>query len=115
MSFRIFTGQKPPKYYSHNTETFSAWDSFHSDGVQVYKHLGRLGYNHFYVIYEHHYVNPQKESLWGNFKMHLKSIRRLKHQMLDGHIDEFMYMYNHKSKGKIFDLLIQDIATYYPV
>ena len=94
----------------------------HSDGAQVYKCLNCLGYNHFYVIHEHDYVNPLTgihsnyiENLWGNFKMHLKAIRGSQHQILDGHIDEFMYRYNRKNEGKIFDLLITNIATYYPL
>ena len=36
-------------------------------------------------------------------------------QMLDGHIDEYMYRYNRKYKGDIFNLMLQDIANMYPV
>ena len=36
-------------------------------------------------------------------------------QMLDGHIDEYMYRYNRKYEGDIFNLMLQDIANMYPV
>ena len=29
----------------------------HSDGTQVYRCLRTLGYNHFYVVHNSHYVN----------------------------------------------------------
>ena len=35
--------------------------------------------------------------------------------MLDGHIDEFIYRYNRKSEGDLFTLMLNDIATLYPV
>ena len=45
----------------------------------------------------------------------MKSIRGSQGEMVDGHVHEFVYRYNRKNEGKIFDLMLIDIATYYPV
>ena len=94
----------------------------HSDGANVYKCLSQMFYTHRYVIHDKYYVDPYTgvhsnciENVWGNLKMYLKKIRGSQSQMLDGHLDEWIYRYNRKQEGPIFDLLINDIATYYPV
>ena len=35
--------------------------------------------------------------------------------MVDGHVDEFIYRYNRKQEGSIYDFMLQDIAIFYPV
>ena len=35
--------------------------------------------------------------------------------MTDGHIDEFLYRFNKKDEGNMFDLLLHDITQYYPI
>ena len=95
-----------------------------SDGANVYKILSRLGmdYDHRIVIHETNFVNPTDgthtnwiENLWSNMKAKLKSLRGSQNKMLDGHLDEFVYRYNRKQEGPIFELLQQDISGYYPV
>ena len=81
-----------------------------------------MGYTHNFVVHEHHYVDPLTgvhsnhiENLWSNMKSVFKTIRGSQSDMLDGHLDEYMYCYNRKNEGDLFLLLIQDIANSYPV
>ena len=46
-------------------------------------------------------------------KQNWKSIRGSQHAMLDGHLDEFVYRYNRKAEGPIFELLLSDISMFY--
>ena len=94
----------------------------HSDGAQVYHCLTHLGFVHHYVVHEHHYVNPLNgvhsnhiENLWSNMKAVLKSLHGSQGLMLDSHLDEFMCWYNRKNEGSIFNLIVHDIATFYPL
>ena len=96
--------------------------TIHSDGANVYKCLGNMGYVHRFVVHQHHYVNPGTgihsnhiENVWSNLKTHLKRIRGSQGEMLDSHIDEYIYRYNRRNEGKMFYLLVADIARYYPV
>ena len=45
--------------------------------------------------------------------MHLKSIRGSQSKMLDAHLDNYIYRYNRKNEGEIFNPLIMDIAEQY--
>ena len=81
-----------------------------------------MNYQHNTCIHKEHFVNPVNgahsnwiENVWGNLKIKLKSIRGSQKTMLDGHLDEYIYRYNRKSEGSIFNLLMDDIAIYYPI
>ena len=80
-----------------------------------------MNYQHFFVVHERQYVDARGihsnwiENFWSNLKCKLKQIRGSNRQMLDGHIDEYLYRYNRKNEGPMFNLLINDIANYYPV
>ena len=81
-----------------------------------------MGYDHRIVIHETNFVNPEDgthmnwtENLWSNMKAKIKSLRGSQNRMLDGHLDEFVYRYNRKQEGPVFELLQQDISIYYPV
>ena len=74
------------------------------------------------MIHKENFVDPVTgthtnwiEGFWGNLKMKLKSIRGSQQQMLDGHMDEFMYRFNRKNEGCILKLMMNDIALYYPI
>ena len=93
-----------------------------SDGANVYKCLRNMNYTYDFVVHEREFVNPNTgthtnyiENFWANLKMHLKSIRGSQREMLDGHVDEFIYRYNRKHEGSMFNLLLNDIAHQYPV
>ena len=94
----------------------------HSDGANVYKCLNQMNYRHYFVVHERHYVDPVSgihtnsiENVWSNLKMHLKSICGSQTEMLHGHVDEYIYRYNRKSEGNMFNLMIDDIANQFPV
>ena len=94
----------------------------HSDGANVYKCLTQRGYNHHFVVHRENYVDPVTgthtnyiENLWSLLKLKIKAIRGNQMEMLDGHIDEFIYRFNRKTEGKIFDLLMADIARFHPI
>ena len=96
--------------------------TINTDGAKVYKQLDRMNYIHNVVIHKEHFVDPNTghhsnwiEGLWGNLKMKLKSLRGSQKSMLDGHIDEFVYRHNRQHEGSIFELLLNDIALYYPI
>ena len=96
--------------------------TINSDGANVYKILGKLNYTHNVVIHDRHYVDPITgthtnwiENYWSNLKMKLKSIRGSQKTMTDGHLDEYLYRYNRKHEGSVFNLLLEDIANFYPI
>ena len=95
-----------------------------TDGAKVYAILSRLGmdYDHRVVIHETNFVNPVDgchtnwiENFWSNMKAKLKVIRGSQKKMLDGHIDEFVYRYNRRDEGSVFELMLQDIAEFYAI
>ena len=93
-----------------------------TDGAKVYQQLRYMNYNHKFCIHNHRYVDPVTgihsnwiENFWANLKMKLKALRGSQGSMLDGHLDEYMYHYNRKNDGEMFDLLLADIANFYPV
>ena len=79
--------------------------TINTDGARVYNHLNQMNYTHNIVIHKQNFVNPQTghhtnwiEGFWGNSKIHLKSICGSQHQMLDGHLDEYLCRFNRKMK-----------------
>ena len=93
-----------------------------TDGAKVYKTLDSMNYEHNTVIHKTHFVNPENnehtnwiENFWNNLKYHLKIVKGSQGKMTDGHIDEYLYRYNRRHEGSIFNLLIQDISIFYPV
>ena len=95
--------------------------TINSDGARVYNHLRHMNYIHNVVIHKDNFVTPNGvhtnniEGFWGNLKMKLKAIRGSQREMLDGHLDKFLYRHNCREEGNIFELLLNDIATFYPI
>ena len=95
--------------------------TINTDGAAVYKVLDMMNYTHNTVVHSREFVSRTGihtnwiESFWGNLKMKLKSKRGSQGRMLDGFVDEYLYRYNRKSEGNIFELMLRDIATYYPI
>ena len=96
--------------------------TINTDGAAVYKTLRFMNYTHNSVVHERYYVDPNTgihsnwiENFWGNMKIKLKSVRGSQGDMLDGRIDEYLYRYNRKGEGPMFQLMIEDIANYYPI
>ena len=96
--------------------------TINTDGTMVYKSLDSMNYIHKYCIHKESFVNPIDgtnsnwiENVWGNLKIKLKSLRGSQKAMLDSHIDEYIYRYNRKQEGDIFDLLLTDISFMYRV
>ena len=95
--------------------------TINTDGARVYNQLNLMNYTHNVVIHKREFVNQNGdhtnciEGFWGNLKIKLKSLRGSQRDMLDGHIDEFLYRYNRHNEGPMFNLLMADIATFYPI
>ena len=96
--------------------------TINTDGAAIYKVLDQMRYIHKTVIHDRHFVNPVDgthtnwiEAFWYNFKYKLKNIRGSQGSMVDGHIDEFLYRYNRKYEGPIFQLLLHDISIFYRI
>ena len=88
----------------------------------MYQQLRYMNYTHRFCIHDQNYVDPVSgvhsnwiENFWSNIKIKLKSIRGSQGSMLDGHFDEYLYRYNRKNDGEMFDLILTDIAVFYPV
>ena len=95
--------------------------TINTDGAKVYKTLDSMNYTHKTCIHKEHFVNPIDgthsnwiENIWGNLKIKLKSLRGSQRRMLDRHLDEYVYRYNRK-EGDIFNLILHNIASFYPV
>lgn len=93
-----------------------------SDEAPMYNILTTLGYVHNTVKHKDHLVDPNTgihtnwiENLWSVLKSVTKALRGSQQQMLDGHVDEFMYRFNRKHEGEMFNLLIDDISMFYPL
>ena len=96
--------------------------TINTDGAKVYKHLDFMNYTRNFVNHKDFYVDPITgvhsnwiENLWSNLKIKLKSLRGSQDNMLDGHIDEYIYRYNRKNEGNFFEMLLDDIALYYRI
>ena len=95
--------------------------TINSDGAKVYKNLPNMGFNHNIVIHKREFMTIDGihtnyiENVWGNLKMELKHLRGSQGRMVDGHIDDYMYHYNCKHEGPIFNLMFQDISHFYSV
>ena len=96
--------------------------TINSDGAKIYRRLDHMNYIHNVVIHKNCFVDPLTkthmnwiENFWANLKSVLKAVRGSQGSMLDGHIDEYIYRYNRKKDGDLFNLMLNDIATLYPV
>ena len=103
------------------TRTVPPGCTIHTDGAAIYKVLDMMNYTHETVIHQREFVSNTGihtnwiESFWGNLKMKLKAKRGSQGPMLDGFVDEYLYRFNRKHEGNMFNLMLDDIARYYPV
>ena len=88
----------------------------------MYTCLEQVGYEHYTVNHSTgEYVAPDGthtntiENLWANIKVHFKKMRGTKPQHIPLHLDEFMYRWNRKFDGDIYEIFLEDIARFYPV
>ena len=96
--------------------------TINSDEAKVYKTLDSMNYVHNTVIHKENFVDPQSgahtnsiKNFWSYLKYHLKIVKGSQKSMTDGHVDEFLYRFNRRDEGQIFELLLNDIALYYPI
>ena len=96
--------------------------TINSDSTNVYKCLGNRNYTHNFVVHERFYVDPRTghhsnhiENVWSNLNIKIKSLRGSQRRMLDDHIDEYIYRYNRKFEDSMFNLMLTDIANFYPI
>ncbi len=93
----------------------------HSDEAPVYQNLTRYGFVHKTVCHQDNFVSPDGvhtnniEGFWGHLKAHFRRMNGTNRKMLPLHVDEYMYRQNNKSNGDLYDILIRDISTVYPV
>lgn len=93
----------------------------HSDEAPVYATLRREGYEHYTVKHKESYVAPDGthtnciENFWTHLKNNLKEKHGVSNDKLPGHLDEFIWRWNRKSEGTVFELLMQDIREQYPL
>lgn len=95
----------------------------HTDEAPVYRILSQRGraFEHYSVKHKETYVAPDGthtngiENIWTHLKNSLKQKHGVPNDKLPAHIDEFLYRWNRKTEGQMFDLLIRDISTQHPV
>ncbi len=93
----------------------------HSDEAPMYAPLNEMGFVHRTVCHTDNFVSPNGvhtnniESFWGHLKRHFRSMNGTNYWMLSLHVDEYMYRQNNKFNGELYDILLRDIATFYPV
>ena len=93
-----------------------------TDSARAYHCLNEVGYQHSMCNHSQgEYVAPDGthtntiENLWSHLKSTFKQMRGTRESMIPLHVDEFMYRWNRKFDGDIYDLFIQDIALFYPL
>ena len=96
--------------------------TINTDGAKVYQKVNQMNYIHQYCVHKDHFINPANgvhsnwiENIWSNLKLKLKSLWGSQNKMLDAHLDKYIYRYNRKNEGAIFNLLLEDIAQFYPI
>lgn len=93
----------------------------HTDEAPMYRVLNQLGFEHYTVCHRDHYVAPDGthtntiEGLWSHLKDVFKQKHGVPNDKLPAHLDEFLYRWNRKNEGPVFELLLQDIATQNPL
>ncbi len=93
----------------------------HSDEAAMYTGLNSNGFTHKTVCHKDNFVGPNGvhtnniEGFWGHLKNHFRSMRGTNINMLPLHIDEYIYKHNNKGNGDMFQILVADIARFYPV
>lgn len=93
----------------------------HTDEAPVYAILNAIGYEHYTVCHRDQYVAADGthtnciENVW----CHLKNMFKEKHGVIfdkiAANVDEFIYRWNRKAEGPVFELLVTDIWTHYPL
>ena len=87
--------------------------TINTDSAAIYKMLDMMNYTHNTVIHSREFVTRNGihtnwiESFWGNMKIKLKAKRGSQGRMLDGFVDEYLYRYNRKNKGNLFELMLR--------
>ncbi len=93
----------------------------HTDQGAMYNSLPQYGFTHKTVCHKDEFVaidgthTNNIEGFWSHLKNHFKCMCGTNLASLPLHVDEYMYRHNRKNHGDVFDLLLQDIATQYPV
>lgn len=92
-----------------------------TDEAPVYRILNQQGFEHYTVCHKQTYVAPDGthtnmiEGIWSHLKQVLKEKRGVTNDKLPAHIDEFLYRWNRKNEGEMYDLILHDICVQYPV
>lgn len=93
----------------------------HTDEAPVYRILNNRGFEHYTVKHKETYVAPDGthtnfiENVWTHLKNNLKQKHGVPNDKLPAHIDEFLYRWNRKNEGPIFEMLLRDMAQQNPL
>ena len=69
----------------------------------------RLKHKEHYVSVDGTHMNTI-ENFWTHMKNHFKTMHGVTSDNLPLHLDEYIYRWNCKNEGDIFDLILNDIA-----
>ena len=53
------------------------------------------------------------ENFWSHLKSHLRTMHGVYTELLLSYLDEYMYRWNRKFEGPLFELFLQDISDLY--
>lgn len=93
----------------------------HTDEAPVYRILNQRGFEHYTVKHKESYVAPDGthtnniENCWSHLKAVFKQKHGVPNDKLPAHIDEFLYRWNRKEEGPVFELILQDIRAKFPL
>ena len=92
----------------------------HSDEFPSYSNLKQSGYIHKTVNHSENWVNPLDgthtnniENFWSHLKSHLRTMHGVYTELLPSYLDKYMYRWNRKFDGPLFELFLQDISDLY--
>lgn len=95
--------------------------TIYSDEAAMYKSLRFLGYTHRTVKHKSEFKAADGthtnviESLWSHLKHLNKKRKGTSRTVMPIMLDEFLYRWNRKLDGDMFELFIEDIANHYRV
>lgn len=93
-------------------------NTIHSDEYSIYATLNQEGFEHKTVKHKEEYVSADGthtnsiENVWTHMKNHFKKMHGFQKENLPLHLDEYIYRWNRKNEGDMFDLFLQDLANF---
>lgn len=94
----------------------------HTDEARIYSTLDQEGYEHRTVCHNENYVNPVDgthtniiENFWSHLKTKIRHLYGVPNDQLGAHLDEYIFRWNYKFDGPIYEKMLTEISLNYRV